>query len=115
METFTHGSVGGWWWNSTGRPGSRARPPMGKRTFLMRDRSSLLGVTCNHRVVFNDLMIRNAASFEIHWGSRTIGGWFDYVIWRKTIMKAAVVRLMPLALMAASSFAFASGHLTRQE
>jgi Domain of unknown function (DUF4148) len=30
-------------------------------------------------------------------------------------MKAAVVRLMPLALMAASSFAFASGHLTPQE
>ncbi|CAB3770080.1 DUF4148 domain-containing protein [Paraburkholderia humisilvae] len=30
-------------------------------------------------------------------------------------MKAAIVRLMPLALMAASSFAFASTHLTPQE
>jgi len=30
-------------------------------------------------------------------------------------MKTAVVRLMPLALMAASSFAFAARHLTPQE
>jgi hypothetical protein len=30
-------------------------------------------------------------------------------------MKAAVVRLMPLALMVAGSFAFASRHLTQQE
>jgi hypothetical protein len=44
-----------------------------------------------------------------------IGGWFDYLIWRKTIMKAAVVRLIPLALMVVSSFALASRHLTPDE
>jgi uncharacterized protein DUF4148 len=33
----------------------------------------------------------------------------------KTIMKSAVVRLLPLALIAANSFAFASTHLTAEQ